>query len=88
MNPHPFVVQESMPLPRVYRLFRTLGLRHLPVGPFPLLLCTARTTTLLLGRLPLTISVDRNNRAVGMITRKDLAFYGLRAVQRQNSPNS
>ena len=31
MDPSPFVVRESLPLDRTYRLFRTLGLRHLVV---------------------------------------------------------
>ena len=34
MNPAPFKVQQNTPLPRVFRLFRTLGLRHLIAGLF------------------------------------------------------
>jgi len=50
LNPMPFVVQQNAPLPRVYRLFRTMGLRHLPC-------------------------VNREGAVVGMLTRKDFAFY-------------
>eukprot|EP00357_Protocruzia_adherens_P037895 CAMPEP_0115012678 /NCGR_PEP_ID=MMETSP0216-20121206/24896_1 /TAXON_ID=223996 /ORGANISM="Protocruzia adherens, Strain Boccale" /LENGTH=352 /DNA_ID=CAMNT_0002381813 /DNA_START=70 /DNA_END=1128 /DNA_ORIENTATION=+ len=47
MNPVPYSVQEGAPLSRIFQLFRSLGIRHLPV-------------------------VDKNNRVVGMCTRKEL----------------
>ena len=31
MNPHPLTINEGTPLARVYRLYRALGIRHLPV---------------------------------------------------------
>jgi len=31
MNPSPFSVSDSTPIARVYRLFRSMGIRHLPV---------------------------------------------------------
>ena len=55
MNQVPFCVHDSAPLPRVFRLFRTMGMRHLPV-------------------------VDKNNKVVGMITRKNLTHLEERAT--------
>ncbi|XP_036407381.1 H(+)/Cl(-) exchange transporter 7-like [Megalops cyprinoides] len=52
MNPTPYTVPQETSLPRVFKLFRALGLRHLVV-------------------------VDNENRAVGLVTRKDLARYHL-----------
>jgi len=31
MNPAPFSIQENTPLARVFRLYRAMGIRHLPV---------------------------------------------------------
>ncbi|PRP82645.1 hypothetical protein PROFUN_09756 [Planoprotostelium fungivorum] len=50
VNPNPHTVTPNTNLSRAYRLFRSMGLRHLPV-------------------------VNEKNQPVGMVTRKDLAFY-------------
>ena len=34
LNPSPFTVQETTPLTRVFRLYRSMGIRHLPVVSF------------------------------------------------------
>lgn len=50
MNPSPYVVPLTASYPRMFKLFRGLGLRHLVV-------------------------IDKKNKAIGIVTRKDLARY-------------
>lgn len=61
MNPAPFAIREVTPLTRTFRLFRYLGLRHLPVGK--------RGPGAAGGDAP---AVDSRNVVRGIITRKNL----------------
>lgn len=75
MNPAPFKVQQNTPLPRVFRLFRTLGLRHLVAGAYILMHSLRKNSS---------PPVTAENRPSGMITRHDLAFFEQRAQENGN----
>jgi len=58
MNPLPYTIQQNATLGRVFKLFRTMGLRHL-------------------------IVVSEDNKIVGIVTRKDLAYLEERFLMRK-----
>jgi hypothetical protein len=72
MNLNPIKVIETCPLTRAYRVFRTLGLRHIVVGTVLVLLVCIALITLLIDAHNIT-TVDFWNVVQGVITRKDLS---------------
>jgi chloride channel 7 len=71
MNTTPHTVQDQTPVPRAFRLFRSLGLRHL-VRSFLSSSCSHAGSTHSLSLYVLQVVLNRNNEVRGMISRKDL----------------
>ncbi|CAH0563902.1 unnamed protein product [Brassicogethes aeneus] len=67
MNPSPYTVLHSCSLPRMFRLFRALGLRHLSIVND-----VNEVSAIYISKHELHLHTDM---VIGMVTRKDLARY-------------
>lgn len=66
MNAYPYILDRGASLARVFRLFRTMGLRHIVVGAHLLFSCSS---PLRLGHLTLRLAVSLTSRQSTRTTR-------------------
>lgn len=84
MNPSPYTILREAPLPQVFNLFRTMGLRHLPVMQESGIVSTHTHTTLhsmkhleCIKAQALIVTVQ----VIGIITRHDLTHEKLHEIR-------